>query len=140
MLAATPGALSVGMGHTEVPLTFRNISGSTCRLSGYPAVAALDGSGQVAAHASPVASGYSGGLAAGSTPPVIDLAPGQQATAQIEDTDNPTGNATTCPSYAALLVTPPGQSDAMRVDLVAAISDCSGLEVNPLIAGTTGRS
>ena len=54
----------------------------------------------------------------------------------MEGTDVPDGTATTCPAASALLVTPPGTTSA--VHFAGGWTLCSGLEVHPVIAGTTG--
>ena len=97
-----------GLGHQDQVIAFTNQSPSTCSLSGYPGVAGLDAQGHQVVQAERTPNGYLGGLWNGATtPPTVTIAPGQTASATVEGTDNPVGAATSCPSYSALLVTPP---------------------------------
>ena len=103
------------------------------RMGGYPGVAGLDAAGHQVAQAQRTPHGFlQGGLPPGQTaPPVIDLAPGQTASASIESIN---GNGD-CPSHVALLVTPPGETHAVRVDIH--IYPCM-LEVHPVVPGPNG--
>jgi hypothetical protein len=71
------------------------------------------------------------------TPPIVDLAPGETASALLEGTNNPTGTATSCPIYSAILVTPPGETHSVRVGI--SMRGCTGLEIHPVVPGSTGR-
>ncbi|MDQ2728567.1 MAG: DUF4232 domain-containing protein [Actinomycetota bacterium] len=134
VVSAGPG--TAGLGHVGVPLLFRNSGTTPCRLAGYPGVAGLtSGGGQT--QAARTLGGYLGGLRSGmSSLPVIELAPGEVASALVEGTDAPAGTATSCPSFTALLVTPPNTRQASR--LTAGLPGCSGLAVHPVVPGTTG--
>jgi hypothetical protein len=135
-LDISTGQVAVGTGHQGVPLLFRNTGTTPCRLTGYPGVAGLtNGSAQTRATATP--SGFLGGLPPGtSSLPVIELAPGEVASALVEGTDLPTGTATTCPSLTTLVVTPPNARQASR--LPTGLPDCTGLAVHPVVPGTNG--
>ena len=109
-----------------------------CTLTGYPGVAGLDGAGHQIAQASRTRNGFLGGVSASTPIPVVVLAPNAQASALVEGTDVPTGTATTCPTYASLLATPPNALTA--VPIAASLPGCSGLEVHPVVAGTTGSA
>jgi len=136
-LSVSAGQAAAGVGHVGVPLVLRNVGASTCTLTGYPGVAALDAQGNQAAQAQRTPGGYLGGLPAGTTVPiVVTLAPGQAASAMVEGTDVPTGTATSCPQYPALLVTPPNTTQSVRV--TAALPGCSPIEVHPVVPGVTG--
>lgn len=137
-LAVSAGAGGAAAGNVSVPLLFRNAGTVTCILSGYPGVAALDRSGRQVAQADRTPSGYSGGLTPGQTvPPAVRLAPGQSASALVEGSDVPVGAATSCPSYASLLVTPPDLT--ISVPVSRALPGCSAIEVHPVVPGTAGR-
>jgi hypothetical protein len=88
--------------------------------------------------------GYMGGLVAGATPSVVSLQPNQSTSALVEGTDNPVGQATSCPAYPYLLVTPPNLTKSVRVTVTglgsapAGFPGCSPIYVHPLVAGTTG--
>jgi hypothetical protein len=142
-LAVTLGEAEAAAGHDGLPILFRNTGPVTCILGGYPGVALLDSSGAQAAQATRTPSGYLGGVAAGSTPPVVTLAPGVTASALLEGSDVPTGTATSCPGYQRLLVTPPGSTASVAVaDAAGAPSGfpgCANPQIHPVVAGTTGR-
>lgn len=98
------GALD-GMSHADSVITFTNVSSATCRTQGYPGVAALDAAGHQIKQAAR-------GQAADSQIPLIVLAPGQVASAEI------TGNTASCTSLtkvAAFLVTVPNQRTSARL-------------------------
>jgi hypothetical protein len=98
------GALD-GMSHADSVITFTNVSSATCRTQGYPGVAALDAAGHQIKQAAR-------GQAAGSKIPLIVLAPGQVASAEI------TANTASCTSLtkvAAFLVTVPNQRTSARL-------------------------
>ncbi len=86
-----------------------------------------------------------GGLPGDSTSiPVVTLATGQSASAEVEGTDVPTGTDTSCPFYPSFLVTPPDETHSVTVKAGAGGSNgfpgCSPISVNPVVAGTTGGS
>lgn len=140
-LTISAGQTGAGLGHVGGPVLFTNAGSTECSLFGYPGVAALDPAGQQVAQATRTPSGYLGGLWTGATsPPTVDLAPGQTAAALVEGTDNPVGTPppASCPQYAGLLVTPPTALRSVR--LTMRLPGCSGLEVHPVVPGTTGRS
>jgi hypothetical protein len=136
-------------GSVAETLGFINVGGQSCTLSGYPGVAGLDAQGVQAVQAIRDIQGMLGGLQSGSTTlPVVSLAPGQTASADVEGTDNPVGSATSCEYYPALLVTPPNLTQSTSITDVGfqgpgtaaqGFPDCSGLRINPVVPGTTGR-
>lgn len=130
----TPGL--EGMGQWSSLITVDNAGPGPCIVSGYPGVVAgVVGSANTAdAVTSP--RGSSGGLPAGASIPRIVLRKGEVATAIMEGTDIPIGNATTCPSYSSLTVTLAGARGAVTVD--QKIESCSGLAVHPFVVGFNG--
>jgi hypothetical protein len=120
------GALD-GMSHADSVITFTNISSGTCQTRGYPGVAALDSSGHQIKQA------VRGDAATGRTPLIV-LAPGQVASAEI------TGNTASCSSLtkvAAFLITVPDQRTPTR--LAGAHQLClNSLGIDPLQPGNTG--
>ena len=117
----------------------KNTGTSECVLTGYPGVAALGSTGQQVAQAQRTPSGYLGGLRTGSAaPPVVVLGPGVTASAMVEGTGVPEGTASSCPTYAALLVTPPTSTRSTR--LTVSMPGCSPLQVHPVVSGTTGST
>jgi hypothetical protein len=132
------------LGHEDQVLVFTNDGHSVCTLTGYPGVAGLNPSGAQVVQASRTLSGYLRGLLPGATAlPVVSLAPGQTASALAEGTDNPTGPQP-CPHYPALLVTPPGLTEQVQVQVsdlsTQGFPGCSGVEVHPVVPGSSGAS
>ena len=110
---------------------------SACTMSGYPGVAGLDAKGSQVVQAQRTPNGYLGGLTQGVTnPPVVTLTNGQVASALVEGSAVPLDNATSCPTFPALLVTPPGETHSVRV--VGEMPGCTGIAVHPIVAGSTG--
>jgi hypothetical protein len=137
-LTVQAGGAGMGLGHWGMSISFRNVSASTCQATGYPRVVAVDDHGAPAVVVPQTPGGYLSGLLGGVTaPPVVVLAPGQTATAGLEDQDAPVPPAQTCPTYPALLVTPPGQTTAVRLDVP--VTFCEDEQVHPLIPGSTGQ-
>lgn len=135
-LAITAGPIGGAAGHGITVILFRN-TGATCRMSGYPGVAALDANGTQLAQASRTSSGYGGGLQYGSSAlPSVVLARGDMASATFEglNSDQNAGGGP-CPPYAGLLVTPPGETTPAHVSLPFAMCD---LQIHPVVAGGGG--
>jgi hypothetical protein len=136
-LTVTVGASDGAAGHIGVALLFHNTGASACTLYGYPGVAALDGGNQQVAQAQRTLRGYMGGAAPSVTQPSsVVVQSGGTVSARVEATDVPSGGATSCTTYAGLLVTPPGTRASTR--LTAQLPGCSGLQVHPVVPGTTG--
>lgn len=114
-------------------------------MSGYPGVAALDALGNQIVQAKRTMNGMSGGVQNGTSIPVVVLAPGQVASAEIEGGDVPTGAATSCPTYPAFLVTPPGETHSAKIAAgvpgsnLPGFQGCQAISVNPVVPGTTGE-
>jgi len=140
--ACTGAQISVGdgqsngaAGHIGIPLLFMNVSDHTCTLYGFPGVAGLNANNQQAVQAQRVTQGYLGT----STVSTVTLAPGASASALLSAVDVPSGNATGCPSYGALLVTPPGTRQSTRV-VLAPVPGCPTLQIYPVVPGKTGTA
>jgi len=137
-LAISDRSGGVGLGNWGLVLIFRNVASVPCVLGGYPGVAGLNASHQQVLQAVRTPSGYLGGLPVGqSKPPVVLLDPGAEASALVEGSDVPRGTATSCPSLAGLLVTPPDSRHSVALMRLTPY-ECSGLQVHPVVAGTTG--
>jgi len=80
-------------------------------------------------------SGYLGGLATGTAVRSVELEPGASASALFEGLTGPLPARPPCPQYAALAVTPPNETHAVRIP--SSYSLCY-LEVHPITAGTSG--
>lgn len=132
-------AASAAAGHQGVVLLFVNNGSASCLLYGYPGVAGLDASGAQAVQATRTPTGMMGGLAPGvTTPPKVTLSPRQKASAVVEGSDVVQGTETGCPSYPALLVTPPNTKTSVTVPL--GLPGCSPIEVHPVVSGTSGST
>lgn len=111
---------------------------TSCVTTGYPGVALLDAGGRQVQQASRTRSGFMGGLASTTAPiPRITLAPGQTATAVIEGQTYDVAAEKSCGSSPALLFTLPDNTDSTK--LVTRTPVCSGLQVHPLVKGSTGN-
>ncbi len=119
------GALN-GMSHADSVIMFTNVSSRTCWTRGYPGVAALDAAGHQLKQAVR-------GRAANGRSPLITLAPGQVASAEV------TGDRASCTkltTFPALLVTVPDQRTSTR--LAGSQNMCLGsLGVDPLQPGNS---
>jgi hypothetical protein len=96
-LGVSAGSAGGAAGNHGQTILFTNRGGTTCSMGGHPGVAALNAHGDQAAHAIRKPTGMMGGLQ-GTTNSiaVVDLAPGQTASAEVEGSDVPVGNATSC--------------------------------------------
>lgn len=133
-ISVSVGQSNAGLGHLGEPLVFENVGSAACALSGYPG-AALAGPGgrQVQARRTP--DGYLGGLSPSSAAaPVVRLRPRQTASALLEGEDS-TAAGETCPTAAALLVTPPNSTVTSRV--ARPLSMCDP-QIHPVVPGTSG--
>jgi hypothetical protein len=134
-LAVTTGPQVAGLSHWGVPIEFANRGAAPCHVQGYPRVVGVNASGKVVLRARQTPSGYLGGLEETSAPPLVTLRPGQRASALMEGVAGPES----CPTYRALLVTPPGGTRARPVRVPLGFPGCPGLQVHPVVPGTSGR-
>jgi Protein of unknown function (DUF4232) len=120
------GALD-GMSHADSVITFTNTSSRTCWTRGYPGVTALNAADHEIKNAVR-------GRAANGQIPLITLAPGQVASAEI------TGNTASCSSLtkiAKFLITVPDQRTPAQLPGTRAL--CLGsLGIDPLQRGNAG--
>ena len=133
----TAGQSNGAAGTIGQVILFKNTSTTSCQLHAFPGVAGLDSSGNQLVQASRVVNlaPFTGSTA---SLPTVTLAPGDTASALVYGSDVPTGTATSCVTYAALLVTPPNAFQSVRV--AATMPGCSGLRVGPVYSGTTGMA
>jgi Protein of unknown function (DUF4232) len=136
-LTVTANAGDSGSGHRSVVLVFTNHGSATCRLYGYPGVAALDSHDTQIAQATRTTSGYLGGLGSGRTAPNVDLATGQSASAMVEALAFNANDGSACTAYAGLLVTPPNETRSTKLGWPS--DGCSDLQIHPVVPGITGR-
>lgn len=138
-LQITLGQGDSGLGHSGLPLLFRNIGSTVCRLHGYPEVKAFDIHDHVIAQARQTPNGYMGGLPANSTQlPTVDLSPGQSASALVETLNFNASDGSACTTYGSLLVTAPNETHSISLHVTG--GGCSDLQIHPVVPGDTGRS
>ena len=126
-ISVTAGPSSGSAGHANTPVIFTNTSSSPCTIFGYPGVAALDSAGSQTAQATRTGTPQ---------PPHLLLTPGNTASALVINTNIPSGNETSCPSWSGLLVTPP--NDTKSTKLILQLPGCSGFTVSAVVAGPNG--
>ena len=134
-LAVSAKGDGVGLGHVGVVLLFKNSGSEACGLFGYPGVAGLNAAGVPVTQALRTLNGYLGGTRSATE---VVIAPGDSASALVEGTDVPIGSATGCPTYSSLLVTPPDTTQSVAIHF--SMPGCSGLEIHPVVPGTTGST
>jgi Domain of unknown function (DUF4232) len=132
----SPGASG---GHDSLLLTFENTGASICSLYGYPGVAGLDAAGMQVVQARRTLNGWVGGVALNQKAQTVILAKGEFASAIVEGTDVPVNNDNSlCHTYPKLLITPPNTTRSVVED--DKFGSCSGIQVHPVVAGTTGST
>jgi len=125
-LAITPGQSSGAAGHIMTPIIFTNSGSIPCVIGGFPGVAGTNASGAQIAQAGRT----------GASKGTISLAPGAAASTTVTGVDVPSGNQTTCPTFAGILVTPP--NDVNSVQLSVQIPGCAGFSVSAVVPGSAG--
>jgi hypothetical protein len=129
-----------GLGSVEGWLRFVDTSAFACHLSGWPTLVGVTASGGTT-----VARRSNALLAPPpeAVVPTVLLAPGDAAVAAFSGSDNPVGNAASCPpSYRTLRVTPPDSGQAISLSvwnywLGADLPACAGIEVTMVVPATT---
>jgi hypothetical protein len=112
------------MSHADAVVTFTNTGSASCRIQGYPGVAALNAAGKQIRQAA---------RATGLKIPLVTLAPGQTASAEI------TGNTASCTKPASvpgLLVTAPGQRTSTRLGRYGSVC-VNSLGIGPVHPGNS---
>lgn len=125
-----------GLGHWDVPFLLVDPGARHCTFKGYPRVRLFVNSTKRWVVARRTPSGYLGGLQFGQQVHRIDLNVDSVASFLLEGTDNPVGNATSCPSFVRIEVALPGWPTSANLPFDA--SACTVPEVHPLVAGPTG--
>jgi hypothetical protein len=121
-------------GHGSFVLQFRNLTGSSCSLTGYPGLDALGSGGRVLRHARRTLSGFAGGASAVRT---IVLAPDHRASATVEWMNFNPRTSGPCTFSTTVNTTPP--NTAHTVNRRVSVSVCD-LQIHPVVAGRSGRS
>jgi hypothetical protein len=135
----TVGQFGVGQGHFGGPLLFSNMGPDTCRLQGYPLVAASSARGHGRVDVARTPRGYLGGLLPGTSRlPVVILAPGGIASAILEGSSVAVARGPRCPPAGVLHVGIPGGQPATA--LAIETTACSRLQVHPVVLGRSGHA
>ena len=135
-ISVGPNGGGAAAGHQGVAIVWQNSSSTPCLMTGWAGADGLDANGASATHATRTDRGYLGGLAPGGKAAAIVLRPGDSASSLVEGTSVPEGGGGACPTYTGLLVTPPEDTTSVKLD--ATLPGCSGLQIHPVVAGTTG--
>jgi hypothetical protein len=125
-----------GASHYGVLFLFENISDTRCRLRGYPGLDAQNVNGKIVANAKRTLQGYLGGVS-GSVPPTVDLAPGGLASALVETLAFDPANTNACLPESNVIVTPPDTAGTVTFGWN---ESCAGLEIHPVVPGTSGHT
>lgn len=133
-LAVTHTPTQGATGHGGLALLFRNVSGHTCSLYGYPGLDALDQHGHLLAHAQRTLHGFMGGASAVQT---IVIAPSHFASATVEWLNFNPVTTGACTFSAAIATTPANTTHTVHFPV--AVSLCR-LQVHPTVAGTSGNN
>jgi hypothetical protein len=131
-LAVTHTPTQGATGHGSFVLLYRNVSGSTCSIFGYPGLDALNPAGHVLAHAARTLHGFAGGV---TTETTTVLAPGGYGSATVEWLNFNPATSGPCTFSASVATTPANTTHTVRFPL--SVSVCS-LQVHPTVAGTSG--
>jgi Protein of unknown function (DUF4232) len=142
-LSVTLLSAGAGAGQRDEVFGFSNVSKTSCTVTGYPVVVALDAKGAESAAAEPLLEGIGGVHTGATAPPTFTLKPGQSASATIAGDNNPVGTANSCPFYPSFLVTPPDQTQSVEVPArngngPGPFPGCVPITVNPVVPGTSG--
>ncbi len=129
-LSTAPPAGGSAMGHHGLVLVFTNRTRNACVLTGYPGVAARDDSGRDAVNA---ARSTIGSIFPVTSQTRVVLEPNGSASAGLEWTVVSSGEQTSCPSYAGLRVTPPG--DTRSLEVAQEIGFCGNFQIHPVVPG-----
>jgi hypothetical protein len=126
-LSISLGQGSGAAGHIVTPLVLKNTSSATCVTGGFPGVAGTDSTGAQIIQAART----------GPSKGTLTLVPGASASSLVSAVDVPSGNASSCPNLAGLVVTPPNTTTSAQV--IGTLPGCPGLSVTALVAGSTGQ-
>ena len=126
-LATTVGQAQGAAGHNYIPIVFQNIGSTPCTLGGFPGVALTNSAGQQVIQA----------VRTSAVPKTITLAAQGFGSALLTATDVPSGNETTCPTYAGALVTPPNDTSSQA--LTVQVPGCSTPTIGVVVPGSAGQ-
>jgi hypothetical protein len=133
-LAVTNVPSEGATGHGSFVILFRNKSGSTCTIFGYPGLDALNASGHALAHATRTLHGFAGGAHSEAT---ITVKPGNYASATVEWLNFNPKTSGAC-TFSKKVATTPANT-GHTVDLPVSVSVCT-LQVHPTVGGASGNT
>ena len=128
-LAVTRTFTQGGAGHGWMALIYRNVTGHTCTVYGYPGLDAISGTGHVLAHATRTLAGYGGGAHL----TTVTIHPGGFASAGVEWLNFNPRTSGAC-AFSATVNTIVANTTAVH-RLRVSVSACD-LQVHPTVAGT----
>ncbi len=117
-------------GTLESTFVFRNTSGGSCALYGFPGAQMLSSAGAVLATQTTVRGGTY--PFTNFAPSHVTLAPGTTAFFNVGYSDVPTGSETTCPMAGELEVTPPNDFSQLTIAFAATVCNQGRLTVSPV--------
>lgn len=130
-LKVSLGQFDGGVGHGGYPIIFKN-TGRACTMYGYPGVDGLTARGTTVVHASRSRYGYLGGTRTITT---VTLATGKTASAFFEGL-NFAVTGKPCPKFAQLAVTPPNNTQSVRLKATPVCYPT----IHPVVPGSSGSS
>ncbi|HEV7204064.1 MAG TPA: DUF4232 domain-containing protein [Jatrophihabitans sp.] len=133
-LTVSASAEQGATGHANFILRFRNRTGNTCTIYGYPGLDALSSTDHVLAHATRTVNGFTGGSRHGI--PTVVLHPGAYASADVEWMNFNPVTSGACTFSHSVATTPANTSHT--VHLARSVSVCR-LQVHPTVPGLTGN-
>ena len=133
----------VALGHAAVQFTFRNTSGASCTLFGFPGLQLLDARG--ASLPTYVNWGHDY-IVQPETPTLVTLPPDGEASFLLGYTDDPGRFGLTCPISTQVAITPPNETRSLVIPFQFAGADpdpvtgrlkCGAFAVSPVYPGTS---
>jgi hypothetical protein len=144
-VAGTPGCTTANLtaaiygssgaaGTIETTVALKNNLATNCTLSGYPGLG-MTGSNGTSLTTTVVRKGNYGFTAM--APTTVTLSGGQQAFFNMGYSDVPTGSATTCPTAANLVITPPNSYTSTTIPAQLAPCNNGTITVSPVFVASS---
>src|SRR5215469_16036613 len=129
-------------GNADVQFIFRNTSGASCTLLGFPGLQLLDAHGA----SLPTYVSHHGYIVQPETPTLVTLPPDGEASFLLGYTDDPGRFGLTCPISTQVAITPPNETRSLVIPFQSALADtdpvtgrlkCGAFAVSPVYPGTS---
>jgi hypothetical protein len=133
-LVVSHTAVDGATGHSAFVLLYKNVSGVTCTLHGYPGLDGITAKGHVLVHAKRTRLGFAGGA---HVKGIVAIRPGHFASATVEWLNFNPFTSGPCRFSASIATTP--AHTTKTVHFRVSVSAC-GLLIHPTVAGTSGRN